>query len=83
MARIRYVKGKATELIHGDIHYISESDIVDNAMFVNHNGGENGIFYGNENSNTIDNIIIDSYWTDLNDNKITKAILNRMGFDFG
>lgn len=75
MARIRYVKGKVTELIHGDINYISESAIVDNAMFVNHNGGENGIFYGNENSNTIDNIIIDSYWTDLNDNKITKAIL--------
>lgn len=75
MARIRYVKGKVTELVHGDINYISESNIVDNAMFINHDGKKNGNFYENENSGTIDDIIIDGYWTDLNDNKIEKAIL--------
>jgi hypothetical protein len=76
MGRNRFVKGKTVEIVHGDINYISESDIVDNGIFVNHEGNKNGNFYGNENSEIIiDDLIIDGYWTDLKNNKITKSLL--------
>lgn len=76
MARYRFVRGKTVETVYGDINYISESEIVDNGLFVNHEGKQNGNFYGNNNSNiTIDDLIVDGYWTDLNNNKITKALL--------
>lgn len=76
MTRYRFVKGKTKEIVHGDINYISESDIVDNGQFVNHVGNENGNFYGNASSDVIiDDLIKDGYWTDLKNNKITKALL--------
>lgn len=76
ISRYRFVKGKTEETVYGDINYISESEIVDNGMFVNHEGKQNGNFYGNGNSDiTIDDLIHDGFWTDLNNNKITKALL--------
>ena len=76
MARHRYVKGKTVETVHGDINYFSESNIVDNGQFVNHTGKQNGIFYTDENSDiTVNDLVVDGYWSDSRNNKITKALL--------
>ena len=45
-------------------------------MFVNHEGKKNGNFYGSDDLDlTIDDLILDGFWTDLKNNKITKALL--------
>ena len=76
MARHKYVKGKTVETVHGDINYFSESNIVDNGQFVNHTGKQNGIFYTDENSDiTVNDLVVDGYWSDSRNNKITKALL--------
>lgn len=75
MSRTRIVKGKITEIVHGDITEISAKHIEDNGLFVN-NIAKGKIHYQDiKGDKTIDDYIIDGYWTDLQDNKITKALL--------
>lgn len=44
MSRNRFVRGKTRETVHGDINYISESDIVDMACLLIMKGKRMEIF---------------------------------------